>query len=341
MSRELDTAGLRKRSAIVKHVALLLLSVGMVAGLCALTGFDRLHELGDVNGWFIAVSALATLGLLGANALRWFFILRMFCELGASSFGLLFHYLVISRVLGYIIPKDLSDLGLRTLMASKRGVIPLAAAGISVLLDRLADLIVSGLLLVPSLLFWFGLLSKAWACSLGVACVGVMLAVCTLRRGQVVRTDGIGRYLEKLPWLRKVVWPSQGVPVGVLGTILGCSLVKVGFTVLRLRVLAWALSLELDSALFLLTISLAQLSFMLAFTPGGLGVMEISWTALLVLAGCPEQDAVKFALGLRALTLIHILLIGLASQAMFLAFRFRTQRAACRTENEGDTGMRR
>jgi uncharacterized membrane protein YbhN (UPF0104 family) len=81
----------------------------------------------------------------------------------------------------------------------------------------------------------------------------------------------------------------------------------------RAYLVARALGLHMPFLVLLLAAPLAQLGQMLAFTPGALGVRELSWIGVLQATGIPRDDLLVFVVGQRAYLYLSILALSLAS----------------------------
>jgi uncharacterized membrane protein YbhN (UPF0104 family) len=84
--------------------------------------------------------------------------------------------------------------------------------------------------------------------------------------------------------------------------------------IVRSYFIALALGITLSPWLLLLAAPVAQLGQLLAFTPGALGIRELSWFAVLQASGIPTDDLLTFLVGQRAYITFSILVLAFISQ---------------------------
>jgi uncharacterized protein (TIRG00374 family) len=230
--------------------------------------------------------------------------------------------------LGFIVPKDLSDIGGRTAMLAIRHQIPAHHAGVSVLLDRFFDVLIMTLLLGPAVLF----LSKTAG---AVVSISLMIFVAVIFyialhlfydsiSGLITGTYnvmvGVARRLPLIrrKTLKKLDGFSVGKPDFAKAYLL--SIVKFLCTVIRFIFFARAIEMPVSPFVFFLGTPMGQLSFLFAFTPGGLGIFEAGWYAILVQVGTPVSYIVPFLLGQRVFTVLFIGMLFVVDQLSLLFF---------------------
>jgi uncharacterized membrane protein YbhN (UPF0104 family) len=72
--------------------------------------------------------------------------------------------------------------------------------------------------------------------------------------------------------------------------------------------IAAAIRLPQPAVLFLAAFPLTQLSLIVAIAPGGLGIFDLSWYGLLLLAGVTDSAATTFVIAQRAAMFVFVLL---------------------------------
>jgi uncharacterized membrane protein YbhN (UPF0104 family) len=126
--------------------------------------------------------------------------------------------------------------------------------------------------------------------------------------------------IHKLPWFKKHTHtplnPADFDQKTILRAFL-LSIIKFCFTVTRMVLFASALNLSISPALILLGTPVGQLSYLFAFTPGGLGIFDAGWYAILRVGGVSLKSATQFVVGQRFLTMGLIWLIALSSQVLY------------------------
>ena len=309
----------------VEHLFLLGVGLALVALLIHLGGVESLRRLTQVRPVPLFGTLLATFGITSAIAFRWGTLANALGGDRVAAWPDYYHYFIVGRGLGFVLPKDVIDLGSRTVWLNRRHNLTLPKASASVVLDRLSDVLVIMIFLLATLPYWLGWVQSSVA-------IGLMLGMAILVGGLLIvayRPLGTGavwllnrglRLVNYLPWLRERSLEPLNVTGLDRGTVLRVylfGLVKFGFTAARLVLFAMALSLPISPVLILLGIPLGQLSYLFAFTPGGLGIFEAGWFAILVLGGVAEGDATTFVVGQRVLTMILIAILVLCSQIFF------------------------
>jgi uncharacterized membrane protein YbhN (UPF0104 family) len=99
------------------------------------------------------------------------------------------------------------------------------------------------------------------------------------------------------------------------------TLLRHVFILARLYSLVAALGITIPVSVLLAGIPVAQLSLLLAFTPGALGILEGGWYVVLVIGGVAAADIAAFLLGQRVYSLAATSLIFLLSYLLFGARR--------------------
>jgi uncharacterized membrane protein YbhN (UPF0104 family) len=91
------------------------------------------------------------------------------------------------------------------------------------------------------------------------------------------------------------------------------SLVKFGATTIRLIFIAQALQPSVPSFVILMGMPVGQLSYLFAVTPGGIGIFEAGWFAVLTLAGCVGSMVTIFLVAQRVITFLCVVSWALLS----------------------------
>ncbi len=297
-----------------KH--LLQLALGLVL-------FGMLLYVGDVGSlerytplkWPPLLGAFAaTFFIAGALAGRWGTITHALAGQRLAPWRKYLHYFLLSRSLGFILPKDLTDLGGRAAALNRFHGAPLEVAGASVLFDRLCDLITVALFLPPAMLYWMGRISAPVAIGLMVAIpIGFLVQLAIFHRsaaaGAIALFNwGIGQ-IQRVPFWRRYTprpLPLPDLTGRVLLQAFLFSLAKFGATTIRLIFIAQAVQPSVPSFVILMGMPVGQLSYFFAVTPGGIGVFEAGWFAVLTLAGCTGSVVTIFLVAQRVITFLCV-----------------------------------
>ena len=315
-----------RRPNLKRHVFLLVLGLALFGLLAYFGGIEGLRQLGRLRLVPLAGVLATTLGITALTALRWGMLVEAMAGRRVASWLAYYRYFVVSRALGFVLPKDLTDLGGRTLWVYKGHDVALTQAGGSVLLDRLFDVLVSALFLLAVLPYWLGLIGATVSLLLMLGLAGLMgvLFMVTDERfvawSFAVANKGIA-LLYRLPGLRRRT-PQRLAVQGLSPTLMlrayGYSVVKFGFAVGRFICIALAVGLPIPPVLFLMGMPLGQFSYLVAFTPGGLGIFEAGWFAILSVGSVPTEAVSLFLVAQRVLILVAILIFALISQGIYM-----------------------
>lgn len=300
----------KRRRAWAKFPLQILLGVTLMGGLMLWLGLDALPILLHIRSWPLVGALACTVVVVACIGLRWRTLVRTIsgCDLPLRESC---RYFLWNRTLGFLIPKDLSDLGGRTALLTTRHGIPVPRAVASVLLDRLFDLTLPLLLLGPALLFLTDTVDgKRFILGL----LGLPLIACATLSvaGKAIITRTASLYSKATAWAwqrfpqtRRWPMPPQ-FPVlsgATLSCAFGLSALKFYATALRFACYARALDLDISPAIFVAGTPITQLSFLLALTPGGLGVLEATWYGILTYTHVSERAIAPFLLAQRVLTM--------------------------------------
>jgi uncharacterized membrane protein YbhN (UPF0104 family) len=310
---------------LVEHLFLLGLGLALFGLLIHLGGVESLRQLVHLRPIPLIGALLATLGITSAIAWRWGTLANALGGDRVAAWPDYFHYFIVGRALGFVLPKDIIDLGSRTVWLNHQHSLALPKASASVALDRLSDVLTFLVFLLAALPFWLGWVQAPVG-------IGLMLGMATLVGGLLFVVHrplvaGAGwllnrglRLVNQMPWLRRRSLETldvTGLDRGMVLRVYLFGLVKFGFTAARLVLFAMALSLPISPTLILLGTPLGQLSYLFAFTPGGLGIFEAGWFAILILGGVAAGHATTFVVGQRVLTMALIAILVLCSQILF------------------------
>ena len=262
---------------------------------------------------------VCTAGIAAIVGLRWATLLEALAGRRTSDWRSCSQYFLWTRVLGMVIPKDLSDLGGRTTALMAGGQVSLRHAAASVLLDRGFDLAIVILFLGPSLLFLSGTASAGVSVTLMTLSATAFYTVLRLAHRSILRLavrlyNGLARIVARLPLLRR--WSPETVgglelPVEAIGRAFAFSLIKFLLACLRLMSFSWALDAPVSPTVFLLGAPVGQLSLLLAFTPGGLGIYELGWYGVLTSMAVPDVHVSAFLVVQRVLTTLFVVVLAL------------------------------
>lgn len=262
-------------------------------------------KVGPALGFF----AFTILGLLCCG-LRWSILTSRITGGVSVRFSRLLHYLLMSRVAGFILPKGITDIGSRSVLLNHFHAVGISRAATSVLVDRVLDLVTIVTLLVFSLPFWLGwtgFLATLYLELLGATAAGVLVyfAFGRLVRFCIRCLHAMRRLVRGGKETTEAIPADEGeVEIGGRPKIslYALSLAKVGCNAARYVFLAQALNLAIDPALVMLSTPAGQTAYMVSLTPGGIGIVESGWFAVLTAGGVSSGQAGAFVVAQRILT---------------------------------------
>jgi hypothetical protein len=272
-----------------------LAAIGLLWALVDTVGVAPQVVLGHLGGldpaWLAAIVGLTALNIL-ISAEKWRLIMAARAKASAETVDhpVAFFYTALGALLGQVMLPQLSTTLLRGLAARLHTDKSAMAGARTAVIEQSFDLIVGLLLAAATVLVIAGLLAPPhWPWAVVLMLAAVSLGACLIGRWRrpFGLTPGLGLTLVALSGLRYLVLAARAVLV------------------------VWCAALPLVWWLPAMTLPLAQLSTLLAVTPGNLGITEWGWSGALALLGVPMAAAASFVLVHRVL--------GLAGQVATVA----------------------
>jgi uncharacterized protein (TIRG00374 family) len=302
---------------LIQLVAGLLLYLGILS--LAGVNFETLNFLKTLDWASLFFSLVLTILLTGFISLRWRLLANALAGYPALSQVDSFFYVLAGRTIGFVLPKDLSDMLVRTLFLSRRNNVPLHVSTSSLILDKILDLIVSLVFLGPSLLFVFG--ETTISESLGILAVVAIVVFLLLLFGSPfvlrfiffgynqARRVVLGLLRRDYQSIHPASLPSSTYALGYLASV--AKQICIG---LRAWFLGQAVGIFLSPLAFLFGASITQMSYVVSVTPDGLGLFDAAWYGVLSLDRVAESEIGSFLILQRVFT---ILVIGALTLIMF------------------------
>jgi len=301
--------------------------------LAGLLIFGLILYLGGVEAWqqildgdwrYVLAALAVTLAWNVVATYRWSLLANQLFGYEVCAFRYYFTYQMIGMIIGQVVPITVGMLGGRPVALSLSQQVSLKRSALSVVLDKLFDLILALLLSVPVALYLIGWIERPLAFGFmgGVVLVTVLLIAWQYERVfQLVGRVGaqLARPLARVPVIGRRL--SQRLPQQ-LDRLSGDALVHnstavqaflltlVMYALLSARLFFIGQALQLDIPWYLLTMGVAitQLAVIFAITPGSLGFLEGGWAAVLGLAGLSLDQFTTFVIGRRAYVLVFTLI---------------------------------
>lgn len=269
-------------------------------------------------GWF-AVGLLGT-GLATAfTAARWQLLNEQMTQT-RQPYGVYFHYIAITRLIGQFLPMLLMDfvgrgMGLRA-AGSKQGLGRLLTP---VLLERLLDFALPCTTLAWALLVVegppiFAEYRWIWLVSITVVFAGASVPFIGPIANLLLR---VYAWIKNLRGSVDVVVEPVHVPTGVAAWVALHSVGRYATVLLQFIGMGAAAGALLKTFAVVCGFSVAQLSALLAVTPGGLGIQDLGWAGALGWLGTEKVMIALFLFGFRIFVVVNFGLLSL------LSLRFR------------------
>ncbi|MGD8791390.1 MAG: lysylphosphatidylglycerol synthase transmembrane domain-containing protein [Anaerolineae bacterium] len=316
--------------------------------------------LGGVKAWQQIVRGdwryiLAALGVTLlwnlVAAYRWSLIAGdLNTDVADCPFRYYFTYHMIGMFLGQVVPITVGMLGGRPVALSLSRGVSLKRSALSVFMDKLFDLVLALLLVIPVALYLIDWIDLGLAFGLMAATVAAAALAVAWQYEAIISWAGqlgarLARPLGRLPVIGQRL-PAQLDRLAaerLLSNRLALrsfllTLVLYALLSARLFFISEALRLDIPWHLFALGVCVAQLALVFSVTPGSLGFLETGWAAVLGLAGLTVEQFTIFVLGRRAYFMLFTLLCTLLAFAWIRESPARLFRAVWAASRQGTAG---
>ena len=303
-------------------------------------GVEALRRVASVNLWYLACAFVGAGLAAVVTSLRWGLIVDALEGPSARSRLHYFYYVMMGKISSTFVSQYVGDYGVRPLALKASGATSMGRAFYSVLLDRVFDLMLSLLFLVPGSLYLAGVVSAEVFGVLVVVFVGGYWAV--MARNHHLVADLLGMVAGVVRGLGRRTTVGKGLLDRVATIVEGA---RTGFEqvgrrcinaanlltlcrylamAVRAYFVALALGLSIPFWLVFLAVGLVRFTLLFAIAPGRLGVLEVGWFGVLVLGGVDSAAIVPFLIGLRVYGLVFNAILALAAH---LAVTLRANKA--------------
>jgi uncharacterized protein (TIRG00374 family) len=301
--------------------------------LAGILAFGLILYLGGVEAWQqivkgdwrYALAALAVTLLWNlVAAFRWSLIANRVVGAKICAFRYFFTYQMIGMLTGQVVPITVGMLGARPVALSLSQQVSLKRSALSVFLDKLFDLALALLLVIPVALYLVGWIERPLAFWImgSLVVVGALLIAWKYEQAiqlfaelgtrfskPLARVPVIGRRLVRgLPKQLDRLSSETFLQNRLALQAFLLTLVMYGLLSVRLFFIAQALRLDIPWYLLVMGIAVTQLALVFSVTPGSLGFLEGGWAAVLGLAGLTLDQFATFVIGRRAFVLVFTLI---------------------------------
>jgi uncharacterized protein (TIRG00374 family) len=292
--------------------------------------FALILYLGGVEAWrqivqadwrYVLAAFLVTLLWNLVAAYRWALIAgQVSAEAAACPYRYYFTYHMIGMLTGQVVPISVGMLGARPVALSLSRGVPLKRAALSVFLDKLFDVLLALLLVIPVALYlvdWITLplalasmaaLTVAGAVAVGWKYESGLRWLARIGSGLARLLSGLPvfgrRLLSRLPQQIDRLATESLIPNALAWRAFALTVLLYALMSVRLFLIAQSLRLDIPWYLLAMGACVTQLTLMFSVTPGSLGFLEGGWAAVLALAGLSADQIVLFLIGRRAFVLV-------------------------------------
>jgi hypothetical protein len=262
--------------------------------------------------WIASVGASAIANAVTAR--RW----QLLSETMSGSrlpYGVYFHHLASTRVVGQFLPLLLVDLVGRS--ASLRAAGSRAGLGrllAPLVLERLLDLVLPAILLawVVATTLADASAAASWTSLAIVVAVFATLSVPLLRPAAALalRLWSLARRILRRPAIEE---PAPAIDRPLALSVTGWSLARFAAVTAQYWASGATLGVALPALVLVQATPLAQLAALVGITPGALGIQEGGWAAALHQLGVAAADIAVFVIATRAAMIVNFGVLALAS----------------------------
>jgi uncharacterized protein (TIRG00374 family) len=304
-----------------------------IINLAGLLVFGLILYLGGVQAWqqildgdwrYVLAALATTIAWNLVAAYRWSLIANEVVGTRICAFRYFYTYQMIGMLIGQVVPVTVGMLGGRPAALSLSQEVSLKRSALSVFLDKLFDLVLALLLVIPVALHLVGWIQRPLAFGLMAALVVVGILVLAWYYERAIQLVGkmgsrlaqpltrvpvIGRRLvSRLPQQLDRLSSETFLRNRLAVRCFFLTLVLYGLLSARLYFIGQALRLDIPWYLLAMGVSVTQLAVVFSVTPGSLGFLEGGWAAVLSVSGLSLEQFATFVLGRRAYVLVFTLI---------------------------------
>lgn len=333
IDQKASSRGEKRLSKIIRVVWQWLLALSLLAISIYYWGLSDVLKISVVRWHAIGLVFLFTACFTFIHNVRWLTVLKVLLPGSPRKkldFLQFYQWLMNSYAVGLFVPSDVSLVGVRTFFMKQYKDVKTSTAFLSVLLDRLFDVVVLIVVIVSAFLMLLGK-TRSGMFIVPIVIVGLLFGFLLWKNDEVFALLIILYFrcinlVLKLPILKK--WRKyetiETFSYGPLKRNTVCSLMAWSFLkyiFIALRFYAIGLVFGITFTFFdaFFAASLVQLAGFINVTPGGLGIIEMGSYGALKVIGASHPEAVAFAVGQRILVSCIILALAAAINLLMLA----------------------
>jgi uncharacterized protein (TIRG00374 family) len=319
-----------------KHILRFLLGVAILVVLLKVFRVSQWQRIFHFHWVYMIGAGVASLGGNIVGTLRWKHTLRAVGVEEGLGFANLLKLYMSGTVLGFAFVGGSGSLAYQALALKKQWNVPYTKVAFSLTLDRMLDPFLTLLLFVPALFYLSEQITIKYFSMAIWLLFGTLIAISIIGRNHlrglfsyglrfVAQMDRLARWVKSFFQSSNNPFPvNQSIRVDLNSYpfspsyLAGLTLGRMILLVLRLQLLAYALGAIIPIEIILIGLLVLQLSWLLAITPGGIGIAEWGWVGVLVRYGFRASDAALLSVAFRLYLIVFSLLALLI--ALLLCF---------------------
>ncbi len=285
---------------------------------------EIVNRIFNTKYYYLILIVAMTFGIISFTSLKWKAVVQDLTQLQNSIKGYFFCFSAIGTAFNNIVP-HIGNYGLKTLSLKLLHRVPVVTGTLSVFIEQLFDLLVLVLMLIPSSLFFFNIVSLKASLifiSIPVILFGVLLLYNYAKLIDIIITGYklIFKVALRLPFLKNR-FQNDFTLLNNVTSLNRKTVIKLFFysffkelsLVARIFIVILSLNMHVSFGAILLTAPLVQILILISCIPGALGTLEAGWFGALMLLGVNKAEIGIFLVVLRVLgeaALISVTIIG-------------------------------
>lgn len=313
-----------------KKIILAVLGIALFLFIIFLNKEFSLRQFANINYWYLFLSFLSMYLAMILAATRWGWIVNILQNKKVMPYRKYFFYFSLSQLLGFFSFQELSAFGAQAgiLLTKKMGFKKIINV---YLIDKLFNTINLLIIVLFSVLYFIGLINiQTAAILIIISFLGFYFIISNPKINFTLLIFYLNKIFNKLtkkfPFSKtKTKLEKEDKKIILLPKIIKkiylLSFTKFFFFATSAFFVFKALNLDINFIQVILAFPIAQLTLVFAITPGGLGILETGWFALLKLIGFSPININTFLIGYRAVLYIALVLITFINYLLFLTVK--------------------
>jgi len=267
------------------------------------------------------------------GSIRWGYITNKIEKRKVCSYFDYFFYFMSSIFSAQYIPRVGGDFILRPGLLNRSNKVSFKRGVLAVFMEKTVDFLFIYIFIVPAILYIFNILTGHQFIIMILLILTGLVFLFVFKKNIFINITkkglhGLLSIMQKLPILHRMIKDSYYLKLANLhefkllreNSLLFLSILtlfKYFFLCTRLYFLSVALGLNIPGLVIFAGIPIAQLSLILSFTPGALGILEGGWYAVFAISGISEEEITTFLIGQRIYWFLFTTGIFLISYLVF------------------------